>query len=113
MLQTALGPNSIEPLRGEVLQSVSQLDAKKSEVRDLRTEIFGHQQHILKSRLESAEVDDGLADGRNALASHFLSTKQIAVGKQQLPIQRSKGNAQKRRSSCRRSFRCVQRTERR
>jgi hypothetical protein len=72
-------------------QAVSQLEATKSTIQDLLADIFGHQQHILtfadalaplrvrqlilKSRLEGAEADHGVAETRSALASHFLSTK--------------------------------------
>jgi chromosome segregation ATPase len=106
ILGKILDSTGIEPLRAEVLKLVSQIDDENSGIRDIRSKILTHQQHLLwlgdalaplrvrqfllKSRLESAEVDNGLADARSALANHFMDTKQIAVDGQHLAIHKMK-----------------------
>jgi chromosome segregation ATPase len=97
---------AIRQLRSDVLKTAGELEQKKDEVRDTRSRVFSLQrqladiseaeaplqvrQVLLRSRLEGAQFDDELLDSQNALREYFLSTKQVAVGTQQLAVEKLK-----------------------
>jgi chromosome segregation ATPase len=106
ILQSDVQTDALNELRNDVLKAVDELEQEKEEIRQARSRVFSLQkqfvdisevmaplrirQVLLRSRLQGAELDNSLSDPRNMLREHFLSTKQVAVGAQQLAVEKLK-----------------------